>query len=517
MQNLTTINSTLIGLCCISPNNREYEHVHTAWESRFDPLLLVDAARADGTWMGEEAIVQELIARNADSSGRLLGSQDLLVTVLLDLREPCCQLLEELSALQKRLFRVFRRHCSGLIAFAHAGWVGQEDHLYERKQENIRRLLDSPLSRICLLASDHHEKDGARPWQTNLLLGDILRRSDSVLNAFSARHRLGFLEYAGCREAERELIVQRLKRIRIRLGDSGRDQIRTATNRRISEITDRVQQKFVPLADCQPTHDLIMPNGGFFSQFMRMRNRYCYDVVEESVQKALTETGRKLQDDILKEYTISHDESIRLFQSFSEDVALNRLMDRTGVLQELSPGEDVRTSDILFSGRVNSRADIQAYLNACVNAAIARGIFNYTNSIRKAYTALMDAHIFKDELEQIEKEQIILDDQLQLLPDLSTFCEQAVVLKKMLISPFPINFSRSGQSQAICVCELNRPDLLSILSVAEQACKSDMTSTLFYQICSLRTRKAAEQLPISMIRLNLFDVSSNLENSSPKG
>lgn len=519
MQNLTTTNSTMIGLCCLSPDNREYEHVHAAWNSRFDPLLLVDVADERGSWKGEEAVIQELIARNADSGGRLLGNQEMLVAVLLDLRAPIGHLMEELGALQKRLFRVFRKHCSGLIAFAHVGSIGQEDHLYESKRKNIHVLLETPLSRICLLALDHREKDGTRPWQTALLFGDILRRSDSVLNVFSDKHRLGFLEYAGYREAEYQHVVQRLERIRIRLGDSGKNRIRDAMNRQIGEITDRVRQKYVPSADCQPTHELLMSKSGFFSQLMRRRNRYCYDVAEESMLRALTETGSGLQHGILKEYELSGSEAIRLFHTFSDDVALVHLLDQSEVLQELSPGEETRIPDAIFPGGVSSKSDIQAYLDACVKAAINRGISNYANSIRSAYTALMDKNIFKTELEQIEDEQLALDEQLPLLPDLMAFCEQAVIQKKLLDSPFPESFSGTGRSQAICVCELNRADLLSALGNAEAVCKKDnMTAvTLFYQVCSLRTRRAAEQLPISMLRLNLFDIGIDQVADKQKG
>ena len=508
MQNLSLINSTLIGLCCIAPGDREYANVHSAWENRYDPLLLVDAVDRNGNWCSEDQIVQELTNLSKDSGGRLLNGKELLIVLLLDLSAPPGNLLNELDQLQRRLFQVFKKHCSGLIAFAHAGSIGQEDALYERKQSMVYRLLEAPISRIFLIAADHSETDGSMPWQTAMLLGDMLRRSSGVLNAFSDKQRIGFLEYSGYHEAKRELIGQKLERNRIRLESGGRECIKKELNGRINDITSDVEHRYVPLAECQPSHELVSPKNELLARIARFRDPYCYELAEESVRKALTATGNKLREDILKAYAISADEATRLFCSFTENVAMSFLLDKRLVEQELRLFEEARASEVILPEKIGSRADTQAYLTACAESAIAQGKNNYVNSVRTAYAALLEQNVFQEELDRLEREQLDLDEEYQMLPDLISFCEQTVVQKRDLDSPFPVSFSGNGQSQAVCVCELNRADLLSTLSNAETECRNDMTSTLFYQFSSMRTRKRAEQVPISMLRLKLFDISS---------
>lgn len=338
-ENLTYISSHLIGVSFIQ--SEENTHVKKHWDNRFRAEN-ADWIQMSGPEMSVEDVLVQVVNLRKEQGQNLAGLNIVLAGFYDMFDENVEKQAEFLNNLASEL-KLNHAKMQPVIQFAYVGRNPSPDA--QTLRQRVIMVAEKNTGRVCLVGRSP-VVDETLCWKPEILLLDVLRRSQNPLSHLPLPNHLGavgYLRYAEHSQSRLDQADAEIARLKKCLGDEGQDSFRSGIRGLVDEIAQKAPGDFPVDGAKQPLHPDMSVNPGKFSLTGKYKKQF--EAAQKETVNAVHVTGSRLVERMKERYIPTDEQADEMIRT-----VIRERQPGYGMLEKLQPGQ----LNLSVDGAVNS-------------------------------------------------------------------------------------------------------------------------------------------------------------------
>ena len=393
--------------------NEEYAHVQKLWSERFATHTAFFVQGNAQQKVGE--IAQSLCDKILKQGITNLDGESVILAYFIDITEDFSEdRIRDMATLPQVLTHALHCNITVTLQFAYVGKLAFSSAAVQRRnaqlivEENSKAEKYGSRRQLCLVASPTLGTEEQDHWKSVFLFLDLLRRQTDATSLLPAtndglsNNDIGFLSYGEHSASQMSRLDKQIKQLTELLSNRGGDRLRQAMEQRLVEIERELKSIFQIDTKAFPLHPGMLVEDTFFSKNRKKAQKGKYDPYNEaraSVLGALTETARKMEQDIKEQYArLAGKAKDELYTMLNDsELGIELLENSRDMLNYLSANVDPVPQPYPPALRYQPQGSIEEiteYLQNTLVYHIVQCKISFVAAIKEAYSA-MDAEEFR--------------------------------------------------------------------------------------------------------------------------
>lgn len=295
-ENLTFINSHLIGVSFI--NSEENKQIQNQWNYRFRAENADWIQVTDGNQSVDDVLGR--IVQLRKGQGQNLAGLQIVLTGFLDMFQENVEwqtdFLENLASELQRNHAIMRP----VIQFAYVGKNPSPEA--EALRSRVTMVAEKNFGKVCLVGRSV-TVDDSLCWKPEMLLLDVLRRSQNPLQHLPLPNQLGAIGYLRYAQHSQSQITQAdaaIAHMKKCLSEEGQDSFRAGIRALIDEIAEKAPADFPVDGAMQPLHPDVFVNPNKFHFTGKYKKQF--EAAQRESSKAIEATGSRMIERMKERY-----------------------------------------------------------------------------------------------------------------------------------------------------------------------------------------------------------------------